>query len=132
MERTYERHVLFRRAFPRQGEKPRARLRATAQWLDSLLLNWLWGYGERPWRLALGMLVSILAFGTLQFALHAVPGSGWWEHVYFSGVTFASLGYGDLVPHGPLARALAVFEGLLGITFLGLLIASATKKIMTR
>lgn len=132
LERTYERHVLYRRAFPPDGEAPPARLRAIALWLDSLLFNWLWGYGEKPWRLALGMLASIFAFGTLQFGLNAVPGRGWWEHVYFSGVTFASLGYGDLVPHGPLARALAVFEGLLGITFLGMLIASATKKIMTR
>lgn len=132
LERTFERQVLYRRAFLRNGEAPRARLRAIALWLDSLLLNWLWGYGERPWRLALGMLASIFAFGTLQFGLDAVPGNGWWEHIYFSGVTFASLGYGDLVPHGPIARAVAVVEGLLGITFLGLLIASATKKIMTR
>jgi len=131
-ERTYERHVLYRQAFPRGGGKPRRRGRAIVLWLDSMLFNWLWGYGERPWRLALGMLVAIFGFGTLQFALDGLPGHGWWEHVYFSGVTFASIGYGDLVPHGPLPRVLAVLEGLLGITFLGMLIASASKKIMHR
>lgn len=132
LERTYERHGLYRRAFPRKGAPPRARFRAIAQWLDSLIFHLLWGYGEKPWRLALWMLVAIFGFGTLQFALNGIPGRGWWEHVYFSGVTFASVGYGDLIPEQALPRALAVIEGLLGITFLGLLIASATKKIMTR
>ena len=132
MERTYERQMLYRQAFPREGVKPRARFRAVVQWLDSLLFNWLWGYGEKPWRLAFGMLVAIFGFGTLQFALDGLPGHGWWEHVYFSGVTFSSLGYGDLVPDAPIPRVLAVTEGILGITFLGMLIASATKKIMNR
>jgi hypothetical protein len=78
------------------------------------------------------MLIAVFGFGTLQFALDGIPGRGWWEHVYFSGVTFCSVGYGDLVPVQPIPRALAVMEGLLGITFLGMLIASATKKIMSR
>ena len=38
----------------------------------------------------------------------------------------------DLVPVAPLARALAVVEGVVGITVLGMLIASWTKKIMCR
>jgi ion channel/pentapeptide repeat protein len=131
-ERTYERHMLHRRAFPRPGEPVRGRLHAMAMWLDSLLFNWLWGYGERPWRLVPSMLFMILAFGTLQYALDGIPGRGWWEHVYFSGITFCSVGYGDLVPEQPIPRTLAITEGILGITFLGLLIASATKRIMTR
>ena len=36
------------------------------------------------------------------------------------------------VPVAPLARALAVVEGVVGITVLGMLIASWTKKIMYR
>ena len=129
MEKTYERRILYHQAFPRQA---RRRLKAIAYWLDSLLFNWLWGYGEKPWRLAIGMLIVIFGFGTLQFALDGIPGRGWWEHVYFSGITFASIGYGDLVPVEPIPRVLAVMEGVLGITFLGMLIASATKKIMSR
>ena len=79
-----------------------------------------------------GVLVSILGFATLQYAVNGSPGRGWWEHVYFSGITFASIGYGDLVPAEPIPRVLAVLEGVLGVTFLGMLIASATKKIMNR
>ena len=132
MEKTYERHVLYQQAFVRKSGRIGARLRAIALWLDAVFFNWLWGYGERPARLALAILVVVFGFGTLQYALNGIAGRGWWEHIYFSGITFVSVGYGDLVPVEPLPRALAVLEGVTGITFLGLLIASATKKIMHR
>ena len=132
MEKTYERYMLYDQAFSRGRERGGRRLKAIAFWLDAVILNWLWGYGEKPWRLALAMLVVVFGFGTLQYALNGIAGSGWWEHVYFSGITFVSVGYGDLVPTEPIPRVLAVLEGVTGITFIGLLIASATKKIMHR
>ena len=130
-ERNYERQVL-RQQVVAPGIGPFARLRALAFWLDAVLFNWIWGYGERPWRLTLSMIAVILAFGTLQYSLNAVPGHDWWEHVYFSGITFLTIGYGDLAPVGFLPRLLAMVEGVAGILFIGMLIASATKKIMYR
>ncbi|HEX5577348.1 MAG TPA: ion channel, partial [Gemmatimonadaceae bacterium] len=132
LERTYRRHVLHRQAFSRSGEKPRARFRAIVRWLDSLLFNWLWGYGEKPWRLVFGVIVAIYGFATLQYALDGIPGRGWWDHVYFSGITFLTVGYGDLVPVEPIPRMFAVLEAVTGMTMLGMLIASASKKIMHR
>ncbi len=44
------------------------------------------------------------------------------EYVYFSGVTFFTLGYGDLAPIGPTGRALAVAEAGLGFAFLAVVI----------
>jgi hypothetical protein len=40
------------------------------------------------------------------------------DYVYFSFITMASVGYGDLTPRGGLGRALAVTEGLLGEIYL--------------
>ena len=132
MEKTYERRALFQRAFGAKAQGKEGGGGAAAAWLGSLLLNWIWGYGEKPWRMVLAIAVAICAFGTLQYALDAVPGSGWWVHVYFSGITFLTIGYGDLSPVGALPRLLAVLEGAAGIATLGMLIASATKKIMYR
>ena len=126
LEKTYERHVLHHQAFA--GKQPGALWR----WFASLAMNWTWGYGEKPLRLALAMTVNIFFFGTIQFWLNAVPDKGWWEHVYFSGITFLTIGYGDLVPLGALPRLVSVLEGGAGIVIIGLLIASATKKIMYR
>jgi hypothetical protein len=40
------------------------------------------------------------------------------DYVYFSFITMASVGYGDLTPQGGLGRALAVTEGLFGGIYL--------------
>jgi hypothetical protein len=132
MEKTYERHELFNHAFTRKHESVGERLRALHAWIMSVFLNWLWGYGEKPRRITLAMAAGIFFFGALQYWLDGIPGNGFWAHVYFSGITFLTIGYGDLVPVAPLPRLLAVLEGVVGITVLGMLIASWTKKIMYR
>jgi hypothetical protein len=43
--------------------------------------------------------------------------------VYFSFVTLATLGYGDIVPRSDIARGLAVVEGIGGQLFLAVLVA---------
>jgi hypothetical protein len=40
------------------------------------------------------------------------------DYIYFSFITIATVGYGDLTPQGGLGRALAVTEGLLGQIYL--------------
>jgi hypothetical protein len=42
--------------------------------------------------------------------------------VYLSGETFFTLGYGDITPNNPAARALAVMEAGMGFAFLGVVI----------
>ena len=38
---------------------------------------------------------------------------GLWQAIYFSGITFATIGYGDFVP-APHMRLIAFTEGALG------------------
>jgi hypothetical protein len=119
LEKTYERVGLLRE-------------RNWGRWLASTVQNLLWGYGEKPWRLALFMLFNILFFGTILHWLDPLPDKGYWEHVYFSGITYLTVGYGDLAPHAPLARALSVVCAAAGIGTFGMLIAAVTKKVMYR
>lgn len=132
MEKTYERFALFNQAFARGAAGRASGAKAIVKWLDSFALNLIWGYGERPWRLFTAGVAAILGFGTLQFALNGIPNAGWWDCVYFSGITFLTIGFGDLVPVGGVPRMLSVLEGIFGITVIGMLIASSTKKIMNR
>jgi len=132
LEKTYERHVLYNQAFAQKHVHGAARLGAIVRWAGSLLQSWMWGYGEKPSRLALAMTANIFVFGTLQYWLRAVPGVGWWDHVYFSGITFFTIGYGDLVPLAALPRLVSMLEGAAGIVTIGMLIASVTKTIMYR
>ena len=79
--------------------------------------------------LALWACGLIFGFGLLQY------GAG--EHVqlsnepttfarviYFSGSTFFTLGYGDVIPTSSFARVLAVLEAGMGFGFLGTVVAA--------
>lgn len=43
---------------------------------------------------------------------------------YYSFVTLTTLGYGDVAPHGPIARSLAVAEAIVGQLYLAILVAA--------
>jgi hypothetical protein len=70
----------------------------------------------------------ILGFGLLQWALDAelrTPGeeASFSVYLYLSGVTFFTLGFGDVTPVNPFGRALVVAEAGLGFGFLAVLIS---------
>ena len=71
----------------------------------------------------------IVAFGAIHEALGTplnTPGAqtpGLLDYLYFSGVTFFTLGFGDLSPQQPLGRALAVIEAGIGFAFLAVVIS---------
>ncbi len=75
---------------------------------------------------AVGLIVG---FALLHWSLgtaHAVP-HGLDDHfttsLYFSGTTFFTLGYGDVVPSGAWGRALSVAEAGIGFGFLAVVIS---------
>ncbi len=71
---------------------------------------------------ALWALGLVLAFGTLEWVLQAGRRSSLPEQLYMSGVTFFTLGYGDVVPHSGAGRLLAVVEAGTGIGFIAIVI----------
>ena len=108
--------------------------------------RWIMGYGRDPWRiLATSAVVIVLCallfpfLGGLQdtvpddpvtYSLAVPPGSSvdyavtaFGKSLYFSVVTFATLGYGDIQPVGTAARALSGIETLVGFGLVALLIS---------
>ena len=90
---------------------------------------------ESPlWAWVLSFLLMIVIFAFLYMALspydHGIGKAseiGFAESLYFSVVTVSSLGYGDLQPEGA-SRILAGVEVLLGLAFIGVMIAKLTSK----
>ena len=64
----------------------------------------------------------IAAFGALEWATQSAAASPLPEQIYMSGVTFFTLGYGDVVPHSGTARALSVIEAGTGIGLIAVVI----------
>lgn len=93
----------------------------------SLTALWLTcGYGERPMRSVLFAIALIILFAIAYYFLPLVGPSGPIRHnfpeaLYFSVVTFATLGYGDIRLEG-WAKVLAALEALLGIFTMALFV----------
>jgi len=91
----------------------------------------LWRHAEVSVLTVLGALCIYVLFGmSFAFVFEAVGNLGSQpffasqetgtrsDYMYFSFVTIATLGYGDLTPQGGLGRALTVTEGLFGQIYL--------------
>ena len=112
----------------------------------SKVVDMFCGYGERPIRVVMFSLMAIITFGLLYASIGIHDGEEvlkWDQNhsftqnamqlltcLYFSVVTFTTLGYGDLTPFG-LSRFLAAVEAFIGSFTLALFVVVFVKK-MTR
>jgi voltage-gated potassium channel len=88
-----------------------------------LLLGMTWGTGYA--------LLVVISPQSLSVSPGLAQASGWGEPIsaftpvlqYYSFTTLATLGYGDVSPLSPGARALSVMEGLAGQLYLAVLVA---------
>ncbi|MDY6837033.1 MAG: potassium channel family protein [Thermodesulfobacteriota bacterium] len=88
--------------------------------------------GQASFRLRVFLLltVAVLALGTVGFSLTEGLSPG--DALYFSLVTVATVGYGDIHPATPVGKGLAIVLIVAGVgTFLGV-IASATEIMLNR
>lgn len=81
-------------------------------------------------RIFLLIMLGILVTGTVGFTLaEDLP---LYDAVYFSIVTITTVGYGDISPHTPLGKVLAIFLILGGVgTFMGV-VANFTEMLISR
>ena len=84
-----------------------------------LLLVAMWGAG-----LIVGFALLHASLGTtIKFPGDPTDDIGFFTYVYFSGTTFFTLGYGDLVPTGQFGRGMSVLEAGVGFSFLAVVIS---------
>ena len=95
----------------------------------------LFGYGERPVRVLVASAIIILFFAVLFSADGALSvreaqnEPGFLQGLYFSTITFTTLGYGDLYPSAEgFWRQLAMIEALTGGCLMALFIVCLAKR----
>jgi hypothetical protein len=120
--------------------------------------RWVTGYGTSPWRVlatsAIVIVVSALLYpltgGIKEVVVEGPAAAVTWEindpeaasryppswllsvflkSLYFSVVTFTTLGYGDISPLGSYARAIAGIEALTGTALMALLVWVLARRI---
>ncbi|HAA53493.1 MAG TPA: hypothetical protein DCE42_01985 [Myxococcales bacterium] len=115
------------------------------RWVISWMLNLFWGYGEKPSRLFWFSMVMCIccACGYFAFGLSLEQdcGPGWSSVepfvyfvncLYFSFVTFTTLGYGDIAPCSMPSRMLATLEAFTGVFIMGLFVTANVRKLTGR
>jgi hypothetical protein len=134
---TYQESVMNRR-----DERAKGRRWA---WLQSVALDVLWGYGQRPSRLLFFSILFCFLCAAGYFLMGVKSGdtctTGWnapstgmhvFECVYFSFITFTTVGYGDITPCSTPSRILAACEALSGIFTMGLFVTANVRKLEGR
>jgi len=114
---------------------------AALRWLTNGFLDVVAGYGERPQRTAVLSLAVILGCAALypateglatgsQVLTYATNGPGAaLDSIYFSMVTFATLGLGDVRPVGTVGRFIAASEGLIGAFLTAVFVFSLGRRV---
>jgi len=89
-------------------------------------------YGRSLFRWALWTLAVIIGFGlTFTFWPDNVKGiSGGLDGIYFSVVTFTTLGFGDIYPATVLGKVLVMAEVVVGYIMGGVFIAILTRRVL--
>lgn len=107
------------------------------RYFPSLFMDILSGYTEKPARVILSAFVIVLLFGFLYFIFDASAPSrgdvrvhtGFWDNLYFSFITFTTVGFGDFAPRPVIwFRLLACLEAFSGPFMAGLYIFTLTRR----
>ena len=114
--------------------------------IGSKIIQITTGYGEKLGNIAftiIGIIIAcmflygiegvsyqdkILGFFSDDFSLLSTIGNLF----YFSVVVYSTVGFGEMVPIGPIGKSVMIFEGIIGGLILAILIIALYKKSMDR
>ncbi|MDD5084677.1 MAG: potassium channel family protein [Candidatus Omnitrophica bacterium] len=108
--------------------------RTLLAWIISTLSFLIWGHGERPTR-AFFSAVFLIIFSAFVYSCGTLASGGvlfkpdFLKALYFSAVTFTTVGYGDVTPVG-LSKIMAVFEAMCQVFIFPLFMVSLTRKYL--
>jgi voltage-gated potassium channel Kch len=81
------------------------------------------------WHVRGVILVLAVALFSCAVIISRVEGVPFVDALYFTLITGLTIGYGDIVPTTTAGRVLSVLAGVIGVIFVGLIVAIATRSL---
>jgi tetratricopeptide (TPR) repeat protein len=108
--------------------------RRVLSWLALTFSYIIWGHGERPSRTAVLGIGIILVSALLYTFGHLISGGtafrpNFFQALYFSVVTFSTVGYGDITALG-MSKVIVMFEAMCGLFVMSLFIVGLSRKYL--
>lgn len=121
-------------------EKLYLRQNKNPAYIPLAIMGLLSGYGEKPNRVILSSASIVFIYALIYHSLNAITSSysaiqnySIWDYLYYSIVTFTTLGYGDLFPKANIGyRLLAGSEAFIGAFMIGLFVFTLSRKYSAR
>ena len=115
--------------------KSNCHFKSLHKWLWSCFLNGLFGYGEQPGKVIISAILIILIFtfifmssGISNTSIGGFTSKNFLDCIYFSVVTFTTLGYGDFRPLEGWGRVFSGTEAFIGALMMALFVYTFARR----
>ena len=115
--------------------KDNCHFKSLHKWLWSCVLNGIFGYGEQPVKVIISAMLIIFIFtflfmssGISNVDIDRITTKNFFDCIYFSTVTFTTLGYGDFRPLEGSGRILAGTEAFIGAFMMALFVYTFARR----
>lgn len=114
-------------------------------YFQKYVFDFIGRYATAPTRVLANVFLTVAIFGVLYYSISELfPGFGdlattlplelnhlheFWNCMYYSAITFFTIGYGEYFPHGYL-KLLAAFEGFTGVFLMSYFTVAFVRKIL--
>lgn len=72
------------------------------------------------------LFITVVLLGAIISIVEKID---FWDSQYFSFITALTIGYGDVTPHTLLGKVMSILLGIIGMIFIGIMVAAAIKSI---
>jgi len=125
-------------AFKREKDMERkcnCHFKTLHRWIWSCFLNGIFGYGIQPFKVIMSaiLIITLFAFffmtsGISNVGIEQITSNNFFDCIYFSTITFTTLGYGDFRPLEGLGRILAGSEAFIGAFMMALFVYTFARR----